>query len=77
LLAPSTLRENYEMLDDTGPNTEPNICIKRIEAANKALKVARSAVHGFQMDEYGARLETVLEEEIYELLKNNPYGEKI
>ena len=44
---------------------------------DKALKVARAAVHGMEMDEYGARLETVLEEEIYELLKNNPYGEKI
>jgi predicted house-cleaning noncanonical NTP pyrophosphatase (MazG superfamily) len=65
------------MLDDTSPNIEQNICIKRIEAANKALKIARAAVHGMEMDEYGDRLETVLEEEIYELLKNNPYGEKL
>jgi hypothetical protein len=28
-----------------------------------------------EMDDYVDRLETVLEEEIYELLKNNPYGE--
>tara|TARA_R110000851_G_scaffold49593_1_gene119260 strand:- start:1413 stop:1562 length:150 start_codon:yes stop_codon:yes gene_type:complete len=44
---------------------------------DKALKVARAAVHGMEMDEYGARLETVLEDEIPELLKNNPYEEKI
>tara|TARA_R110000851_G_scaffold321036_1_gene486210 strand:+ start:166 stop:315 length:150 start_codon:yes stop_codon:yes gene_type:complete len=44
---------------------------------DKALEVARAAVHGMEMDEYGARLEAVLEEEIPELLKTNPYGEKI
>tara|TARA_R110000764_G_scaffold877_1_gene3352 strand:+ start:433 stop:630 length:198 start_codon:yes stop_codon:yes gene_type:complete len=65
------------MLDDTSPNTKQDFCINRIEAANKALEVARAAVHGMEMDEYGARLEAVLEEEIYELLKNNHYEEKI
>jgi predicted house-cleaning noncanonical NTP pyrophosphatase (MazG superfamily) len=63
------------MLDDTSPNTEQDFCLNRIEAANEALKVARAAVHGMEMDDYVDRLETVLEEEIYELLKNNPYGE--
>ena len=68
------------MLDDTSPNTKPNLCIKRIEAASKALKVARAAVHGFLFDDYKNRnikYVDMSDEEIPELLKNNPYGEKI
>tara|TARA_R110002126_G_scaffold23254_3_gene81814 strand:- start:935 stop:1141 length:207 start_codon:yes stop_codon:yes gene_type:complete len=67
------------MLDDTSPNIEQNICIKRIEAANKALKVARAAVHGMEMDEYAnhdIKYVDMEDDEIDGLLKNNPYGEK-
>ena len=46
---------------------------------DKALRVARAAVHGFLFDDYGTydfRVATVTDDEIPELLKNNPYGEK-
>ena len=67
------------MFDDTSPNTKPNLCINRIEAANKALEVARAAVHAMEMDEYAnhdIKYVDMRDDEIPELLKNNPYGEK-
>ena len=46
---------------------------------DKALEVAKASVHGFLFDDYKNRnIKYVdMEEEIPELLKNNPYEEKI
>ena len=46
---------------------------------DKALEVARAAVHGFLFDDYKNRnikYVDMKDDEIPELLKTNPYGEK-